>query len=299
MRPAWLNVRLQNTPALKALKETAQSLELATVCQEANCPNLFDCWSEGTATFMLMGDTCTRGCRFCNVKTGNPNGWLDAEEPEKLARTVAKAGWHYVVLTAVDRDDLPDGGASHMAKCVQAILHAVPNLKVEVLAPDFKGDLDALNTLLESGLHVFAHNVETVERLQSSVRDRRANYQQSLNVLEKAKQTHPQVVTKTSLMLGLGETLDEIKVCLADLRRQKVDAITFGQYLQPSPKHLKVSEWVEPAVFDELKRLAEQDYGFAYCASGPLVRSSYKAGEYYLSALVNERLAMPRGFSPE
>jgi lipoic acid synthetase len=292
MRPSWLNVRLQNTPALKALKDTAKSLELATVCQEANCPNLFDCWSEGTATFMLMGDTCTRGCRFCNVKTGNPNGWLDAEEPEKLARTVAKAGWNYVVLTAVDRDDLPDGGASHMAKCVQAILKAVPELKVEVLAPDFKGDKVALTTLLDSGLHVFAHNVETVERLQASVRDRRATYEQSLNVLAWAKESHPQVVTKTSLMLGLGERFDEIKQCLADLRHRDVDAITFGQYLQPSPKHLKVSEWVEPSVFDELKRLALDDYGFAYCASGPLVRSSYKAGEYYMSALVQERLAM-------
>jgi lipoic acid synthetase len=163
---------------------------------------------------------------------------------------------------------------------------------VEVLAPDFRGDQTALNTLLESGLHVFAHNIETVERLQSSVRDRRANYEQSLNVLARAKQTHPQVVTKSSLMLGLGESLDEIKTCLADLRRHKVDAITFGQYLQPSPKHLKVTEWVEPAVFDELKRLAEEDYGFAYCASGPLVRSSYKAGEYFMSALVQERLAM-------
>ncbi len=292
MRPSWLNVRLQNTPALKALKDTAKTLELATVCQEANCPNLFDCWSEGTATFMLMGDTCTRGCRFCNVKTGNPNGWLDAEEPEKLARTVAKAGWNYVVLTAVDRDDLPDGGASHMAKCVQAILKAVPELKVEVLAPDFKGDKQALNTLLDSGLHVFAHNIETVERLQASVRDRRANYEQSLNVLAWAKESHPQVVSKTSLMLGLGEDLDEVKQCLADLRHHEVDAITFGQYLQPSPKHLKVSEWVEPTVFEELKRLALEDYGFAYCASGPLVRSSYKAGEYYMSALVQERLAM-------
>jgi lipoic acid synthetase len=292
MRPSWLNVRLQNTPALEALKDTAKTLELATVCQEANCPNLFDCWSEGTATFMLMGDTCTRGCRFCNVKTGNPNGWLDAEEPEKLARTVAKAGWNYVVLTAVDRDDLPDGGASHMAKCVQAILKAVPELKVEVLAPDFKGDKVALTTLLDSGLHVFAHNVETVERLQASVRDRRATYEQSLNVLGWAKKSHPQVVTKTSLMLGLGERFDEIKQCLADLRHHQVDAITFGQYLQPSPKHLKVSEWVEPAVFEELKRLALDDYGFAYCASGPLVRSSYKAGEYFMSALVQERLGM-------
>lgn len=205
---------------------------------------------------------------------------------------MAKAGWNYVVLTAVDRDDLPDGGASHMAKCVQAILNAVPELKVEVLAPDFKGDKVALTTLLDSGLHVFAHNVETVERLQVSVRDRRATYEQSLNVLAWAKKSHPQVVTKTSLMLGLGERFDEIKQCLADLRHHDVDAITFGQYLQPSPKHLKVSEWVEPSVFDELKRLALDDYGFAYCASGPLVRSSYKAGEYYMSALVQERLAM-------
>ena len=292
MFPSWLKVRLQNTPALEALKETAKTLELATVCQEANCPNLFDCWSEGTATFMLMGDTCTRGCRFCNVKTGQPNGWLDEEEPEKLARTIEQAAWQYVVLTAVDRDDLPDGGAFHMAKCVQAILRRVPEANIEVLAPDFQGDKDALKILLDSGLHVFAHNVETIERLQSTVRDRRANYEQSLNVLSGAKETHPHILTKTSLMLGLGETLDEIKSCLTDLRQHGVDAVTFGQYLQPSPKHLKVSEWIQPAVFDELKEMALKDYGFLYCASGPLVRSSYKAGEYYLSALVKARLAM-------
>jgi lipoic acid synthetase len=290
MHPEWLKVRYQDNPTLRDLKATAKGLELATVCQEAQCPNLFDCWSEGTATFMLMGDTCTRACRFCHVKTGNPQGWLDEEEPEKLARTIVQAGWSYVVLTSVDRDDLPDGGAAHLARCVSTILKACPTVTVEVLAPDFKGDLSALRVLLASGVSVFAHNVETVKRLQGQVRDRRATYEQSLQILEAAKAIDPYGVTKTSLMLGLGETLDEVKATMHDLRQAGVDAITFGQYLQPSPKHLPVSEWIPPDVFEQIKAWALEDYGFAYCASGPLVRSSYKAGEYYLQALASQRL---------
>ena len=290
-KPDWLKVRFQDNASLNALKANAKTLELATVCQEARCPNLFECWSQGTATFMLMGDTCTRGCRFCHVKSGNPQGWLDEDEPAKLARTIQEAKWHYVVLTTVDRDDLSDGGASHLARCVQAVLEACPEIKIEVLAPDFQGNTEALNTLVQSGLHVLAHNVETVERLQRSVRDRRANYTQSLQVLADAKRLKPQLLTKTSLMLGLGETLEELERTMRDLRDIDVDAITFGQYLQPTPQHLAVTEWVHPDTFKELEIKALHAFGFAYCASGPLVRSSYKAGEYYLNALVNERIA--------
>jgi len=288
-RPDWLKIKHRQSDDIASLRKTAKSLKLATVCQEANCPNLFECWSEGTATFMLMGDTCTRGCRFCNVTTGNPNGWLDADEPQKLADTIAEAGWSYVVLTAVDRDDLPDGGATHMAKCIQAVLQRSPHVNVEVLAPDFAGDFEALRVVLDSGLHVFAHNVETVKRLQRSVRDRRANYQQSLDILKAAKAMRPELLTKTSIMLGLGETEDEILDCFADLRAIDVDAITLGHYLQPSPKHLPVAEWVPEEQFVRLKELADTTYGFKYCASGPLVRSSYRAGEHYLAAMLESR----------
>ncbi len=290
-KPDWLKVRFIENEALNTLKAKAKTLELATVCQEARCPNLFECWSQGTATFMLMGDTCTRGCRFCHVKSGNPQGWLDEDEPEKLAQTIQESNWHYVVLTTVDRDDLADGGASHLARCVEAVLKACPDIKIEVLAPDFQGNRDALETLIQSGLHVFAHNLETVERLQHPVRDRRTNYQQSLNVLQEAKQIQPKILTKTSLMLGLGETLEELDSTMRDLRAIDVDAITFGQYLQPTPQHLAVPEWVHPDTFKQLEEKALHTFGFAYCASGPLVRSSYKAGEYYLNALVNERIA--------
>lgn len=291
--PPWLKIKHRDTPKLRALKETAATQALATVCQEAACPNLYECWSEGTATFMLMGDTCTRGCRFCHVSTGNPNGWLDADEPQKLAETIAKAGWKYVALTAVDRDDLPDGGAGHLKQCVQAIFAQCPNVIVEVLAPDFQGVRGDVETLLDSGLHVFAHNLETVERLQASVRDRRATYAQSLDVLRHAKGYAPGVITKTSLMLGLGETEAEVHQAMQHLREAGVDAITFGQYLRPSAKQLEVSEWVTPQQFEAYKHVALETFGFAYCASGPLVRSSYRAGEYYLEAMARQRLSSP------
>jgi lipoyl synthase len=291
--PPWLKIKHRDTPELRALKEVAASQSLATVCQEAACPNLYECWSEGTATFMLMGDTCTRGCRFCHVSTGNPNGWLDQDEPEKLADTIAKAGWNYIVLTAVDRDDLPDGGASHLKQCVQAVFRRCPDVVIEVLAPDFGGNGADVEILLASGLQVFAHNVETVARLQATVRDRRANYAQSLHVLQHVKQRAPHIITKTSLMLGLGETEAEVCETMQHLRDVGVDAITFGQYLRPSAKQLEVVEWVPPQQFDAYKTLAIETYGFAYCASGPLVRSSYRAGEYYLEAMVRQRVSTP------
>jgi lipoyl synthase len=287
--PSWLKVAYKNTPELQVLKSAAKMQALATVCQEAQCPNLYECWSHGTATFMLMGDTCTRGCRFCHVSTGNPNGWLDEEEPQKLAETIAQAQWKYVVLTAVDRDDLPDGGASHLSCCVKAVLHRCPDIIIEVLAPDFQGNTEHADTLLTSGLHVFAHNIETVERLQTNVRDRRANYKQSLSLLQHAKAHYTHLITKTSLMLGLGETDAEIQATFKDLRQHEVDAVTLGQYLQPSLKQLPVTEWVAPEAFERYKKSALKDHGFLYCASGPLVRSSYRAGEHYLEGIARLR----------
>jgi lipoyl synthase len=289
-KPDWLKVSLRFSSTIDQLKAKAKQLGLATVCQEARCPNLHECWSEGTATFMLMGDVCTRGCRFCNVKTGQPNGWLDPQEPEKLARTITEMGWHYVVLTSVDRDDLADGGASHFAQCVKQAKQKSPHLLVETLIPDFKGCQQALVTLLASNPEVVAHNLETVERLTPMVRDRRAGYAQSLAVLKsvKALATHP-VLTKTSVMLGLGETPAEVRQLMADARAVGVDVITFGQYLQPSPKHLPVVEYVEPAVFEQWHQEAVEQFGFLYCASGPLVRSSYRAGEYFLTHYLTQQ----------
>jgi lipoyl synthase len=292
-KPPWLKVRIPHGAAYQQLKATRQTLGLATVCEEARCPNLAECWAGGTATFMILGDTCTRGCRFCAVSTGNPNGWIDQDEPQKLAAAIQQAGWHYVVLTAVDRDDLPDGGAAHMAACITAIKQAVPNILVEVLVSDYQGDEAALHTVMKARPHVLAHNVETVQRLTPVVRDRRAGYRQSLHLLQRAKvlalQLNHHVVTKSSLMLGLGETEVEIAETMADMRRCDVDVLTLGQYLQPTPKHLPVTAFVTPEAFKQWQHVAETTHGFLYCASGPLVRSSYKAGEFYMAQLVKAR----------
>ena len=292
-KPKWLKVRIPQGEAYRQLKATRQTLGLATVCEEARCPNLAECWAGGTATFMILGDTCTRGCRFCAVSTGNPNGWVDTEEPQKLAQAIQKAGWHYVVLTAVDRDDLPDGGAAHMAACITAIRQAVPDMLIEVLISDYQGDAAALQTVMQARPDVLAHNVETVARLTPTVRDRRAGYQQSLTLLQRAKLLASQlghtVVTKSSLMLGLGETDAEIQQAMADLRLADVDVLTLGQYLQPTPKHLPVTAFVTPEAFKLWQHVAETTHGFLYCASGPLVRSSYKAGEFYMAQLVKAR----------
>jgi lipoyl synthase len=285
-KPPWLKVKLPTGEAYKQLKSTRQTLGLKTVCEEARCPNIGECWSGGTATFMILGDTCTRGCRFCAVTTGNPNGWVDHEEPAKLATSIANAGWKYVVLTTVDRDDLPDGGAGHMAACITAIKNAVPDILVEVLISDYQGNADALKTVLAAGPHVLAHNVETVERLTPVVRDRRAGYAQSLTVLQQAKAFAPTIITKTSIMLGLGETDEELHETLRDLRTAHVEVLTLGQYLQPTPKHLPVHNYVTPEAFQGWQHVAETTYSFLYCASGPLVRSSYRAGEYFLEHLV-------------
>lgn len=239
---------------------------------------------------MIMGDTCTRGCRFCNIKTSKAPGPLDPEEPEKVSDALASWGLKYIVITSVDRDDYEDGGSAHIAKTVEAIKTRQPDLLVEVLSPDFGGSVDHVLHVAGSGLDVFAHNIETVERLQRSVRDYRAGYKQSLHVLESAKKAYPHLVTKTSVMLGVGESHEEIRQTMRDVRDAGVEVITFGQYLRPSKRHLKVEQWVPPEEFDAWRVEGEQ-MGFRYVASGPLVRSSYKAGEFYLEALVKERKA--------
>ena len=247
-----------------------------------------ECWSGGTATLMLMGDTCTRGCRFCHVKTGNPKGRLDEKEPEKVAWTAIKLNLSYIVLTSVDRDDLPDEGASHFAKTILCVKEKSPSLKVEVLTPDFKGKTECIDKILSAGPDVFAHNMETVERLSPVVRDPRAGYLQSLKVLEWAKKQNPAIYTKSSLMLGLGETNREVLSALKDLRAVGCDVVTFGQYLRPSRRHLPVKDYVKPEQFRQWKRTA-MDLGFLYAASGPLVRSSYRAGELFMESLLHKQ----------
>jgi len=258
------------------VRKTVREHRLATVCEEAKCPNIGECWNAGTATIMLMGEVCTRACRFCAVDTGNPRGWLDADEPENTARTVALMRLRYVVLTSVNRDDLLDGGAAHFAAAVRAIKRVSPETAVEALTPDFQGVRQDVETVVDSGLDVFAQNVETVERLTHPVRDARASYTQTLDVLEHAKRHRPDVLTKTSLMLGLGETDDEIRQCMRDLRARSVDLLTLGQYLQPTAHHLPIDRFVSPEEFDRYREWALAE-GFRECVSGPLVRSSYRA----------------------
>ncbi len=287
-KPSWLKVSAPSQPSYFRIKEMLKELKLPTVCQEAQCPNIGECWDGGTATFMLMGDTCTRGCKFCAVKTGNPKGWLDNEEPEKVGWAIAQMGLEYVVLTSVDRDDLEDQGSGHFAKTVEVIKKNDPKLIVEVLAPDFRGEKELIAKLARARPDVYAHNVETVERLQRRVRDPRAGYRQSLDSLAHVKFVDPTRYTKTSLMLGLGETDEEILQTMKDLRSVNCDIITFGQYLQPRGKLLKVQEFITPDKFKEWQDRA-LELGFLYCASGPLVRSSYRAGEFFMKGLVEKQ----------
>ncbi|MBK9385396.1 MAG: lipoyl synthase [Planctomycetes bacterium] len=282
-KPPWLKIRPPGGETYAELKSILRSRGLHTVCEEARCPNVSECWSGGTATFMLMGDVCTRGCRFCAVKTGKRGTPLDPAEPEKIADAVAQMKLHYVVLTSVDRDDLGDGGAEHFAATIRAIKAAHPEVLVEVLTPDYLGP--HLGTLLAGGPDVFAHNIEVVERLTRPFRDPRCSYRKSLDVLAGAKRLNPAQWTKSSIMLGIGESEDELVQSLRDLRAAGVDVVTLGQYLRPSPKHLPVHEYVPPERFAELRALAES-LGFAYVASGPLVRSSYRAGELFLAGVL-------------
>ncbi|MDJ0835725.1 MAG: lipoyl synthase [Acidobacteriota bacterium] len=289
-KPDWLRVKLSGGNNHHALKTDLRSKNLFTVCEEARCPNIGECWSQKTATIMILGETCTRGCRFCAVSSGNPRGWLDPLEPQKCAETVASMGLNYVVITCVDRDDLPDGGAGQFAGVIQAVNEARPECFVEVLTSDYQGRRDDIRTVAEAGPDVFAHNLETVRRLTPRVRDPRASYDQSLEVLAYVKELEPRRITKTSLMLGLGETREEILTALADIRSVGVDVVTLGQYLQPTRKHLEVEEYLSPEAFDELADRA-REMGFLYVASGPLVRSSYKAGEYFLANELARRQA--------
>jgi lipoic acid synthetase len=275
-KPPWLKARAPTGRGFQDVRAVVREHRLATVCEEAKCPNIGECWNAGTATLMLMGAVCTRACRFCAVDTGNPHGWLDADEPENAARTVELMKLRYVVLTSVDRDDLADGGAAHYAACVRAILGRNPGTAVEALTPDFQGVLTDVATVVDSGIAVFAQNIETVRRLTHPVRDPRAGYEQTLNVLAHAKRHRPSVLTKSSLMLGLGETDEEIAATLSDLRAARVDIVTLGQYLRPTLNHLPVERFVTPAEFDRYRELALA-LGFLECVSGPLVRSSYRA----------------------
>jgi len=275
-KPAWLRAKAPTGQGFQAVKGIVKEHRLATVCEEAKCPNIGECWNAGTATIMLMGAVCTRACRFCAVDTGNPRRWLDADEPENAARSVELMKLKYVVVTSVNRDDLPDGGAGHYAACIRAIKRRNPATAVEALTPDFQGVLEDVETVVASGLDVFAQNIETVRRLTHPVRDPRAGYERTLGVLEHAKRHAPGVLTKSSLMLGLGESDAEVEETLADLRTAGVDIVTLGQYLRPTLHHLPVERYVTPAQFDRY-RASALARGFLECVSGPLVRSSYRA----------------------
>jgi lipoic acid synthetase len=282
-KPAWLKVRAPGGESYTRIKQTLRSLDLYTVCEEARCPNVAECWSAGTATVMLLGHTCTRGCRFCAVTTGNPRGAVDPREPEHVARAIAQLGLRYVVLTMVDRDDLLDGGASHLARTVSALHREVPGLLVETLAGDFGGRLRDVDVVLESAPEVFAHNIEVVRRLTRIIRDQRCNYDLSLGVLEHAKRKVPERFVKSSIMVGIGEEDAEVLETLRDLRSAGVDIVTLGQYLRPTPKHAPVARYVAPETFVDYRLYAES-LGFAFVASGPLVRSSYHAAEGFVQA---------------
>ena len=275
-KPTWLRVKSQNSSKYRELKSIVSEKKLHTVCEEAMCPNIQECWSHGTATFMLLGSVCTRACRFCAVDTGNPKGSLDKDEPIKVASSIAHMNLKYAVLTSVNRDDLRDGGAEHFSHTIQAIKEKAPEVIVEALVPDFLGNKQSIEILLNSKLEVFAQNLETVSRLTKRVRDPRAGYDQTLEVLSYAKQHSPSVITKTSLMFGLGETEEEILKTFDDIRRTGVDVLTLGQYMRPTVNHLPVEKWYTPEEFEYFKDLA-LGMGFLEVASGPMVRSSYRA----------------------
>jgi lipoyl synthase len=284
-KPPWLKVRAPGGDTYNRLKSTFRALDLHTVCEEARCPNVGECWREGTATVMLLGDTCTRGCRFCAVTTGNPRGAVDVREPEHVARAIAKLELQYVVLTMVDRDDVLDGGADHVARTIERIRALRPDILIEALVGDFQGHLSYVDVVVDSAPDVFAHNIEVVRRITRTVRDVRCSYDQSLSVLARAKERAPSRITKSSIMVGIGETDDEVVETLRDLRAAKVDIVTLGQYLRPSPKHHEVLRFVPPETFDGYAAAA-REMGFLYAASGPLTRSSYKAAEVFVRSVL-------------
>jgi lipoic acid synthetase len=295
-KPPWLKVRAPGGETYGRLKQTFRKLDLYTVCEEARCPNVGECWREGTATVMLLGDVCTRGCRFCAVTTGDPRGVVDSREPEHVARAIAQLELVYVVLTMVNRDDLLDGGADHVGRTVRRLHERRPDLLVETLVGDFRGHMDDVDAVCAAGPDVFAHNVEVVRRITRKIRDARSSYEQSLRVLERAKErfvtltqeTGKPHLTKSSLMVGIGETDDEVFESLADLRGAGVDVVTIGQYLRPSERHAPVDRFVHPDTFAAYEKAA-RELGFLYAASGPLVRSSYRAAEVFLRSVLGSQ----------
>jgi lipoyl synthase len=307
-KPEWLKVRAPGGDTYHRLKQTFRELDLHTVCEEARCPNVGECWREGTATVMLLGDVCTRGCRFCAVTTGDPRGAVDVREPEHVARAIARLDLQYVVMTMVNRDDLLDGGAEHVARTVERLRRLRPDILIETLVGDFQGHLSAVDTIARAAPDVFAHNVECVRRLTRSVRDVRSSYDLSLKVLGRAREIAGALVaessplgrrlTKSSIMVGLGESDDEVIETMRDLREVGVDVVTVGQYLRPSPKHHEVVRFVPPETFAAYERAA-LEMGFLYAASGPLVRSSYRAAEVFLRSLLTsgeeDGAALPSG----
>lgn len=293
-KPQWLRIRPpQNSERFGDIRNTIKKYGLHTVCEEAHCPNISECWSGGTATFMVMGDTCTRACKFCAVKTGYPAQPLDIFEPIKLAKAIAEWNLDYVVITSVDRDDLPDQGAGHFAACIREIRREIADIIIEVLIPDFRGNVGLLGKIVQAKPDVIGHNIETVERLQSRARDPRANYRQSLSVLENVKEMDTSIYTKSGIMLGLGERDEEVIQSMRDLRSIGVDVFTIGQYLRPSSWHIAVSEYVSPEKFEYFRKAGE-DLGFLYVASGPFIRSSYRAGEYFAKSVIEKTRNMPR-----
>ncbi len=284
-KPQWLTVTPPKGQSYEELKGLFGTLNLHTVCEEAHCPNVHECWGGGTATLMLMGDVCSRACRFCMVTPGKPLGVLDQFEPENVAFALSQMGLTYVVLTSVDRDDLPDGGASHFARTISLVKEKNPGMLVEVLIPDFQGDLADLKLVVDARPDVIAHNIETTMSLTHKVRDPRAHYWQSLSVLRNVKKLSDRIYTKSSIMVGLGESEEEVTQAMVHLRQAGVDFLTVGQYLRPSPRHLKVVEYVNPSQFERYRSIGE-DLGFRYVASGPLVRSSYRAGEFFIRTAI-------------
>ncbi len=274
------------TKTFSVVRNTVNKSSIATVCEEASCPNRTECWSSGTATFLLMGDTCTRGCKFCNIKTSRHPPPLDPDEPQKLAMALHDWDLDYIVLTSVDRDDLPDFGSTHFAACISEVKKEHPDMRVEVLIPDFQGDINALQRIIDAGADVIAHNIETVERLTPKVRDRRASYRQSLEVLKNLKKLDPTIYTKSSIMVGLSEKPEEVIQTMKDLRDVGVDFLTIGQYMRPSIKNISVKEYVAPEQFKEYEQIGIE-LGFKYIASSPLVRSSYMAGELFIKNILN------------
>jgi lipoyl synthase len=282
-KPSWLKVKAPGGENYTRLKENLRSKDLYTVCEEARCPNMSECWGAGTATVMLLGHTCTRGCRFCAVTTGNPRGFVDPREPENVASAIASSGLKYVVLTMVDRDDLLDGGAAHVAETVRLLHEYDPNLLVETLVGDFGGRKADLAVVVAGGPDVYAHNIEVPRRLTPVIRDQRCDYDLSLRTLKFAKERAPDRFTKSSIMVGMGETDEEVVETMRDLRANDVDIVTLGQYLRPTPKHAPVARFVEPSMFEEYERIG-RELGFEFVASGPLVRSSYHAAEGFVAA---------------